>query len=69
MLENSNFQTPGPAFYRLNAILSMVPVGRSTWWRRVKEGTYPQPIKLGPRTTVWRASDIEALIAELGGVK
>ncbi|MGM0743562.1 MAG: helix-turn-helix transcriptional regulator [Pseudomonadota bacterium] len=40
-----------------------VPVGRSTWWEGVKSGRFPQPIKLGPRITVWREEDIEALLA------
>lgn len=42
--------TPGP-----------IPVSRSTWWQGVREGRFPQPLKLGPRTTVWRAEDIRAL--------
>lgn len=39
-----------------------IPVGKSTWWEGVKEGRFPQPIKLGPRITVWRAVDIEKLL-------
>lgn len=38
------------------------PVGRSTWWAGVKSGKFPQPVKLGPKTTAWRAEDIRALI-------
>lgn len=41
-----------------------VPVGKSTWWQGVKEGRFPQPIKLGPRITVWRLEDIEALLRD-----
>ena len=41
-----------------------VPVGKSTWWEGVKSGRFPQPIKLGPRITVWRAEDIENLLNE-----
>ena len=40
-----------------------IPVGKSTWWEGVKAGRFPQPIKLGPRITVWRAEDIEELIS------
>jgi len=40
----------------------LLPVGRSTFWKGVSEGRYPQPIKLGSRTTAWRESDIVALI-------
>lgn len=39
-----------------------IPVGKSTWWSGVASGRFPQPIKLGPRITVWRAEDIDALI-------
>ena len=44
----------------------LVPVGRSTWWEGMRTGRYPPSLKLGPRTTVWRVSDIRALIDELG---
>ena len=39
-----------------------IPVSRSTWWAGVKEGRFPKPFKLGPRTTVWHEGDIDALI-------
>jgi prophage regulatory protein len=44
----------------------IIPVCRSSWWAGVKSGKYPRPIKLGPRTTVWRADDIRALIDRRG---
>ena len=40
----------------------LIPIGRSSWWNGVKTGRFPQPIKLGNRTTLWRKSDIDALI-------
>ncbi len=40
----------------------IIPVGKSTWWAGVKTGRFPKPIKLGPRTTVWKAEDIRAWI-------
>ena len=39
-----------------------IPVSRAAWWAGVKGGKYPQPVKLGSRTTVWRESDILGLI-------
>lgn len=41
---------------------ALIPVSRSTWWRGVRSGRFPEPIKLGPRITVWRATDIYALL-------
>jgi prophage regulatory protein len=46
-------------------IQPIVPVSRSTWWAGVKNGRYPAPVKLGPRTTAWRWSDIAALVDQL----
>ena len=39
-----------------------LPISKSAWWQGVAEGKYPQPIKLGPKTTCWRESDVLALI-------
>lgn len=55
---------PQTGFVRLNQILAPagpIPVSRSSWWQGVKYGRFPKPIKLGPRTTVWRVEDIRAL--------
>jgi predicted DNA-binding transcriptional regulator AlpA len=41
---------------------AIVPVSKSTWWAGVKDGRFPQPIKLGPRITAWRESDVLALV-------
>ncbi len=62
-------------FFRLPAILygdptakppkpPLIPVCRAAWYKGIKAGIYPPPVKLGPRVAVWRASDIYALIAQ-----
>lgn len=50
------------ALLRLPQVLALIPVSRSNWWAGVKDGRYPSPIKLSPRVTVWRASEIHAYI-------
>lgn len=54
-------------FLRLPQVLEIFPISKSSWWQGCKEGKYPKPIKLGPRTTVWRSTDIEKLVAEISG--
>ena len=66
---------PEFGFVRLKQILgdpkadppvpAVIPVSRSTWWNGVKTGRFPKPIKLTPRTTVWRAEDIRAYVESL----
>ena len=43
----------------------LIPVSRSTWWAGVASGRFPQPLKLGPNTTVWRVEDIRSLISNV----
>ncbi len=58
---------PKTGFVRLSHILAPngpIPVSKSTWWQGVKDGHFPKPQKLGPRTTVWLAKDIRALFED-----
>lgn len=61
---------PDDALLREKQILhpaGPVPVSRSTWWAGVRSGRFPQPVRLGPRTTAWRVGDIRELLR--GGVQ
>jgi predicted DNA-binding transcriptional regulator AlpA len=51
---------------RQKQILKLIPVSAAAWWRGIQEGRYPQGHKLGPKTTVWKALDIQAIIDRLG---
>ena len=55
---------PRTGFVRLSSILAPIgpiPVSKSTWWQGVRDGRFPKPQKLGPRTAVWKAEDILAV--------
>ena len=56
---------PEAGFLRLNQVLELIPVGRSTWWAGVKDGRFPQPVKISPRCTAWRAEDVRALVEKI----
>ena len=34
-----------------------VPFSHSTLWRMVKAGTFPAPVKIGPRISAWRLGE------------
>ena len=57
-----NHLLPETGFVRLSTILKIIPIGKSSWWAGVKSGRFPQSVKLGVRTTAWRAEDIRNLI-------
>ena len=47
---------------RISQIIpEILPISKTSWWNGVKTGKYPQPVKLGERTTAWRESDIQKL--------
>jgi len=54
-----------PELHRLPKVLQRVPVSRSHWWAGVASGKFPKGIKLSDRVTVWKSSDITALIESL----
>ena len=47
---------------RINQVMEMTGIAKSTVWLWVKEKKLPQPTHLSPRITVWRLSDIEKFI-------
>ena len=54
---------PDTGFLRQPQVLAFVPISKSTLWRRVQARTFPEPVKLSERVTVWRAEDIRQWIA------
>ena len=43
---------------RLGAVCQLTSLGRSTIYRLVGEGAFPQPIRIGPRAVAWRVVDL-----------
>ena len=57
---------PNVGFMRLSQVLKIIPIAKTAWYAGLKEGRFPQPIKLGPRARAYRVEDITALIERLG---
>lgn len=55
---------PDTGFLRQPQVLAFVPISKSTLWRRIQAHTFPAPLKLSPRVTVWRAEDVRRWIAQ-----
>lgn len=48
---------------RLPAVKAESGASRSTIYLRIQQGLWPKPVKLGPRSVAWPASEIAALNA------
>jgi predicted DNA-binding transcriptional regulator AlpA len=62
----STLALPETGFLRQPQVLAFVPISKSTLWRRIQARTFPAPVKLSERVTVWRAEDIRRWIAQQG---
>lgn len=47
---------------RIEQVMELTGLAKSTVWLWVKDKKLPKPIKLSPRVTVWKLSDIEQWI-------
>ena len=44
---------------RLPTVLQATGLGRSTIYRLIADGSFPAPVRLGPRAVAWRWSDLD----------
>lgn len=51
-------------FLRLPQVMSRTGMGRSYIYQKIREGSFPTPIPLGRRASVWLKSEVEAWIEE-----
>ena len=66
---------PDEGFVRLPQIIgdakatppipAVYPVSPSTWWRGVKSGRYPKPVRLGPNIVAWTVRSLRKLSEEV----
>jgi prophage regulatory protein len=50
---------PPLLFARLPTVLAATGLGRSTVYRLIAAGSFPAPVRLGPRAVGWRWSDLD----------
>ncbi|HEV7415653.1 MAG TPA: AlpA family phage regulatory protein [Tianweitania sediminis] len=61
---------PPNRYVRLRDIIAPhgpLPISRSTWFTWVAAKRAPQPIRLGPRVTVYDSGQVQAFMADPGG--
>ncbi|MEB5931633.1 AlpA family transcriptional regulator [Pseudomonas mosselii] len=50
---------------RLPDVIRITGMGRNTVYTRIKEGTFPKQVKIGPKSVAWRQSEINQWMASL----
>lgn len=56
---------PEFGFLRIDDVLKIIPVSKTTWYNGVKSGKYPKSIKITENRVAWRVQDIKALVEQI----
>jgi prophage regulatory protein len=59
-VDESSYTLPATGFVRQKQLEAILPFSRTTLWRRIKDGTFPAPVKLSPGCTAWRVEEVRA---------
>jgi prophage regulatory protein len=59
--------TPRIHYLRQRDLLTnYLPFSATTLWRKIKQGDFPQPVKLSPGISAWRLNDVTDWLAAKG---
>lgn len=62
----SDNHLPETGYIRQVQLVKIIPFSAATLWRKVKDGSFPSPVKLSARVTAWRVEDLRAWMQERG---
>ena len=51
-------------YIRFKELRKLIPLGRTTIWRMMREGRFPQSRRIGRMATAWLESEVEDWIRE-----
>lgn len=63
--EQPRFRSGGERLLRTPEVLSRTGMGRTTLWRKARDGSFPQPRQITGNTIGWLESEVEAWLAGL----
>ena len=55
--------TTADRLLRLNEVITRTGLSRSSIYRMMRDGSFPEPLKIGARAVRWPESEIEAWLA------
>lgn len=56
---------PEFGFLRLDDVLRIIPVSKTTWYNGVRSGRFPKGIRVSQNIVVWRVEDIRNLVKQI----
>jgi predicted DNA-binding transcriptional regulator AlpA len=49
---------------RWSELKMLIPMSRSTLWRKIKDGSFPRGHKVSKRITAWKLSEVDRWVEE-----
>lgn len=65
-MNNDNIDLQEHKYLRLNSVLELIPISRSTWYKWIQCGIAPKSTNISLRVAAWKAHDIKKLLIEMG---
>lgn len=63
MAETTKQDLPASGFVRQAQLIpAIIPFSSATLWRKVKDGSFPAPVKLSERVTAWPVASVREWI-------
>jgi prophage regulatory protein len=56
-------------FIRFNELRQRIPLGRTTIWRMMREGRFPQSRRIGKMAVAWLESEVEDWMKRNAGIQ
>lgn len=56
---------PDISIIRMVTVISITGLSRTTLWRRVKDGSFPEPVQISANAIGWYAHEIEKFLLSL----
>lgn len=63
--QETNPATSNGYLRQAQLIPNILPFSPATLWRKVRDGTFPAPVKLSARITAWRVRDVDVWLQNL----
>ena len=64
-MKDNDYDLKEHRYLRLNSVLELIPISRSTWYVWIQRGIAPQPKKISTRVAAWKLKDIKDLLDEI----
>lgn len=63
-IANQVCDAPGERFLRIEEVVAMVALSKSSIYNRIKDNTFPRPIPLGPNRVAFLLSEVRRFMDE-----